>query len=133
MSFSHLTLPTRDVQATATFFEETLGCPRDRAPANSPVETVWLDLGQGQQIHVVFVEGFEASPFEGEFGRHVAVFHPRAQFDILKQRLLALGADVFPPARPSAFERFFFREPVNGYVFEVIDSAQNPLASHFDQ
>jgi hypothetical protein len=24
------------------------------------------------------------------------------------------------PLRPSLHERFFFREPVNGYVFEVI-------------
>jgi hypothetical protein len=25
------------------------------------------------------------------------------------------------PLRATMFERFFFREPVNGYVFEVID------------
>jgi hypothetical protein len=26
--------------------------------------------------------------------------------------------------RPSSFERFFFREPINGYVFEVIDAGR---------
>ena len=54
-----------------------------------PNETVWLSIGRGQQLHVVYVEGFEVSPFEGEFGRHVAVFYPLAEFGGLKQRLLA--------------------------------------------
>ena len=25
------------------------------------------------------------------------------------------------PLRPTPFQRFFFREPINGYVFEVVD------------
>jgi len=81
MSLAHLTLPTRDVDKTARFFEKTLGYARSPVPWNSPVKTVWLDIGGGQEMHVFYVEGFEVSPFE----------------------------------------RFFFREPVNGYVFEVID------------
>jgi len=32
---------------------------------------------------VLYVEGFEISPFEREFGRHLAVFYPRPQFDAL--------------------------------------------------
>ena len=41
---------------------------------------------------------------------------------------------VFDPLRATAYERFFFREPINGYVFEVIDAAaQTPRASHLDQ
>jgi catechol 2,3-dioxygenase-like lactoylglutathione lyase family enzyme len=120
-----LTLPTRDVQATASFLETTLGYARDQAPANSPVDTVWLGIRNGQQIHVVFVDGFEVSAFEGEFGRHIAVFHPLERFPALKQQLAELGAEVFDPARPSPFPRFFFREPVNGYVFEVIDSVRS--------
>ena len=42
-----------------------------RCPGNSPVEALWLDIGRGQEMHVFYVAGFEASPFEGEFGRHV--------------------------------------------------------------
>ena len=72
------------------------------------------------------VEGFQVSPFEDEFGRHVAMFHPRADFVALRQRLIDEGATLFEPARPTPFERFFFREPVNGYVFEVIQ-AQDPI------
>ncbi|MFL6278928.1 MAG: VOC family protein [Vicinamibacterales bacterium] len=123
MSLAHLTLPTRDVEKTATFFERTLEYRRLAVPANSPVELVWLDLGRGQDMHVFFVEGFSVSPFENEFGRHVAVYYPLAEFDSLKRRLESEGAQVFAPLRPTPFERFFFREPVNGYVFEVIDQS----------
>lgn len=130
MTFAHLTLPTRDVERTASFLEQTLGYRRDPVPENVPCETVWLNIGRGQQIHVFYVEGFEVSRFEEEFGRHVALFHPRDSFEELKRRLQQRGADVFAPLRATPFERFFFREPVNGYVFEVIDQDR---ASHFDQ
>jgi hypothetical protein len=125
MSLAHLTLPTRYVKKTATFLEQTLGYPRDPVPANVPDETVWLNIGHGQQMHVFYVEGFDVSPFEREFGRHVAVYYPRAEFEELKQRLLRNGAELIEPLRAAPFERFFFREPVNGYVFEVIDQARS--------
>jgi predicted enzyme related to lactoylglutathione lyase len=123
MSLAHLTLPTREVERTANFFESTLGYARLPVPSNSPVELVWLDLGRGQEMHVFFVDRFEVSPFEDEFGRHVAVFFPVAEFAALKTRLAAAGAVLFDPIRPTPFARFFFREPINGYVFEVIDDA----------
>ena len=125
MSLAHLTLPTREVERTASFFEQTLGYARDPVPSNVPDETVWLNIGRGQQMHVFFVEGFEVSPFEREFGRHVAVFYPLQEFAGLKQRLLQRGAELSEPLRPTPFERFFFKEPVNGYVFEVIDQARS--------
>jgi catechol 2,3-dioxygenase-like lactoylglutathione lyase family enzyme len=121
MSLAHLTLPTQHVDRTASFFERTLGYSRNPVPGNSPVEALWLDIGRGQEMHVFFVEGFEASPFEGEFGRHVALFHPLADFPRLKERLRREGAVLMDPLRATPFERFFFREPVNGYVFEVVD------------
>lgn len=123
MSLAHLTLPSRDVAATAEFLERTLGYPRDRSPANSVVETVWFNIGNGQQLHVLHVEGFEVSPFEREFGRHVALFFPKGQFPTLKQRLRQHGAELIEPLRATPLERFFFKEPINGYVFEVIEQA----------
>ena len=126
MSLAHLTLPTRDVESTASFFERTLGYNRNPVAANSPVEAVWLDVGRGQEIHVFHVEGFEVSPFESEFGRHVAVFYPLPLFPDLKTRLTEHGAVLIAPMRETPFARFFFREPVNGYVFEVVDEARGP-------
>jgi catechol 2,3-dioxygenase-like lactoylglutathione lyase family enzyme len=129
MSFAHLTLPTQDVERTASFFERTFGYARGAVPGNSPVPTQWLDIGHGQQIHVVHVDGFHTSTFEGEFGRHIAVFHPLSAFDDLKTRLIAQGAEIIAPLRATDFERFFVREPVNGYVFEVIDQGRKPAGT----
>ena len=120
--FAHLTLPTQRVEETTRFLETTLGYRRKTVPANSPVDARWLDIGHGQELHVFYVEGFEVSPFESEFGRHIALFHPAATFPALKQRLVAEGAELVESLRATPFERFFFREPVNGYLFEVIDA-----------
>ena len=125
MSLAHLTLPSREVEKTAAFLEQTLGYPRDAVPDNIPCETVWLNVGHGQQLHVFYVDGFAVSPFEHEFGRHIAVFHPVADFAALKQALHDRGAELIEPLRSTPFERFFFREPVNGYVFEVVDDARS--------
>ena len=125
MSFAHLTLATRDVARTAAFFENTLGWPRVAVPGNTPrdLSAAWIEMGPGQQVHILRVDGFEPSPFEAEFGRHFAVFHPGDDFPALKRRLAEHGAALVDPIRPTPFERFFFRDP-NGYVFEVIAEEQ---------
>jgi catechol 2,3-dioxygenase-like lactoylglutathione lyase family enzyme len=128
MSFAHLTLPTQDVERTARFFEETFGWVRGEVPGNTPIEALWLDIGRGQQIHIFHVGGFEVSPFESEFGRHVALFHPLSDFEALKQRLVGRGAVMVDQLRTTPYERFFFREPVNGYFFEVIDDVREVRA-----
>ena len=125
MHIAHLTLPTRDVERTCAFFVKTLGLELLPTPANSPVPVYWLDLGHGQSMHVFYVAEFEVSPFESEFGRHIALFHSLADFPALKDRLLAEGAQLVDSLRPAPFERFFFREPVNGYFFEVIDAERS--------
>ena len=125
MPFAHLTLATRDVGRTAAFFEKALGWPRVRVPDNTPGElnAAWVEMGPGQQVHILRIEGFQPSPFEDEFGRHFAVFHPAADFQSLKERLTEHGAKLIDPIRPTPFERFFFKDP-NGYVFEVIAAEQ---------
>jgi hypothetical protein len=75
-------------------------------------------------MHVLRVADFQISPYEAEYGRHVALFHPRSEFAALKARLVGEGAVLIDPIRPTPFERFFFREPVNGYVIEIIDAAR---------
>ena len=119
--FAHLTLPTQHVEATTRFIETALGYRRKVVPANSPVEANWLDIGHGQELHVFYVEGFEISPFEAEFGRHVALFHPVDDFLALRRRVVDAGGELVEALRATPFERLFFREPVNGYLFEVID------------
>jgi len=119
--FAHLTLPTQRVEETTRFIEATLGYRRKTVPANSPVDARWLDIGHGQELHVFYVEGFEVSPFEAEFGRHVALFHPIDDFPAHRRRIVDAGGELVEPLRATPFERLFFREPVNGYLFELID------------
>jgi hypothetical protein len=130
MPLAHFTLATRDVLRTAAFIEQTLGYSRKHLPPNAVGEAIWFDIGFGQEMHVLHAPAFEISPHEAEYGRHVALFHPRTDFPALKARLAGAGAVLIDPIRPTPFERFFFREPVNGYVFEIIDQDR---ASHFDQ
>ena len=50
-------------------------------------------------MHIIYVEGSEVSPFEGEFGRHIAIFRPVQEIAALKARLLASGAHLMHPLR----------------------------------
>ena len=128
MSFAHITFATQHVEETASFLETTLGYKRNASPANSPVPVIWLNIGRGQEFHILYVENFHVSEFEAEFGRHTAVFHPLEDFPALKERLTQAGAELSDPLRPSVHARFFFREPINGYVFEVIDKSRESAA-----
>ncbi|HVW37356.1 MAG TPA: VOC family protein [Pirellulales bacterium] len=119
MSFAHLTLATRDVRRSVEFFSTALGWqPIDR-PNNIGRPAAWLEIAPGEELHLIEVQDFAPSPFEQEFGRHMAVTFPQAQFADLRRRLTELGAELIEPLRPTPFERFFFRDP-NGYVFEIV-------------
>ena len=122
MSFAHLTLATQDVAAAVAFYKETLGWLPIREPSNieEELQAAWLEIAPGQQLHLLRIPEFEPSPFEQEFGRHVAIFHPGQDFPTLQQRLKTAGAELMEAIRTTPFERFFFRTP-DGYVFEVID------------
>ncbi|PQO45455.1 VOC family protein [Blastopirellula marina] len=120
MTLAHLTIATRDSETTSQFLQTVFEWPLVHRPANVDPTTYWLDIGHGQQVHVLLVEDFEVSPFEKEFGRHFAFLFPAAKLNQIRQRLEELGVEVIPPIRPTPFERFFFQDP-NGYMFELID------------
>ena len=76
MALAHCTLATRDVAASAAFFQETLNWqPIDR-PGNLLMGSAWLQIAADQELHLLEVDDFEVSPFEREFGRHIAVSWP---------------------------------------------------------
>jgi len=125
MTLAHFTLAARDVRASESFFSETLGWRPIRRPDNIDRPAAWLEIPPGQELHLVEVANFEPSPFEAEFGRHVALAVPPAAFAALKQRLRAHGATLIEPQGETPFARFFFRDP-NGYVFEVVAADHPP-------
>lgn len=120
---AHVTLPVPDVDRAVEFFENTLGWKSIQRPSNVPVPTKWLSIGPGQELHLVQVDGYQAPPYDREFGRHVAVEYPVAEFEGLKTRLIANGAALIDPLRPTPFQRFFFQDP-NGHVFEVVSQSR---------
>ncbi len=128
MGFAHLAMASVDVQATARFLCDTMGWSRIETPANATMNLVWLDLSperdRSEQIHLIHVADFRISSFDREFGRHLAVTHPHADMAALRQRIEAHGGELIEPMRSTPFERFFFREPTNGYIFEVINLEQ---------
>jgi catechol 2,3-dioxygenase-like lactoylglutathione lyase family enzyme len=125
MPFAHLTLATRDVNRTRSFFEQTLGWARINRPANIDVPAAWLEIAPGQELHIIEIPDFAPSAHEREYGRHVAITYPHAEFERLQARLREHGAEVIPALRATPFARFFFRDP-NGYIFEVIEDSYTP-------
>jgi catechol 2,3-dioxygenase-like lactoylglutathione lyase family enzyme len=128
MPLAHITLATRDVPRSLAFFAEALLWRPIQRPGNIGRPAAWLEIGPDQELHLVEVADFAPSPFEAEFGRHVAIAVPLAEMDGLKRRLLAHGAALIEPERPTPFVRFFFRDP-NGYVFEVVAAEREPEVS----
>lgn len=120
MTFAHLTLAVKDPHASAKFFEQTLGWKIIQLPGNVDLVAAWLEIAPGQQMHLLQIEGGRTGDSDREFGRHFAFFHPGSDFPALRERLLAQGATLVPPIRPTPFERFFFLD-LDGYSYEVID------------
>ena len=50
---------------------------------------------------------------------------PIEDFAAMRQRIIDAGGELVEPLRETPFERVFFREPVNGYLLEVIDNARH--------
>ncbi len=119
MPVAHITLAVRDVRRAGRFFTDALGWrPLDR-PNNIPMPAAWLEIAPGQELHLVEVPDYQPSPFDREYGRHIAIAFPQQEFAALKQRLERHGARLVAPLRETPFERFFFVDP-DGYVFEVV-------------
>lgn len=119
MALAHVTLATRDVARSAAFFHEVMGWTPIGQPGNNARPAAWLRIAPGQELHLIEEPEFEPSPFEHEYGRHIAVSVPQVELAALKQRLADRGIVLIAPLRSTPFERFFFRDP-DGYLFEVL-------------
>ncbi len=125
MALAHVTLATRELTQSTTFFHEVMGWQPIGRPRNNAAPAAWLLIAPGQELHLVEVRDFQPSPFEEEYGRHIALSVPREAFPKLKERLVTHGAKVIEPLRDTPFDRFFFRDP-NGYLFEVLEQERGP-------
>jgi catechol 2,3-dioxygenase-like lactoylglutathione lyase family enzyme len=123
MAFDHVTLPTREFDATVKFVERVLEFPRIAAPENLPIRAAWYDVGDYQQLHVlerVEPDVAAARPAsEDEFARHIAFRFPQARWLRIRNQLAAKHVDIIPPKRESDVSRFFVLDP-NGYCLEFV-------------
>jgi len=124
MGIAHFTLATRDLRRTCRFFMETFGWRALDRIASAPAPVAWLDIGSGQEVHLIELTNFAPSAFEREYGRHIAVSYPADGFAELKKRLRDQGVEPVAPEREPFAERFFFRDP-NGYFFEVVKEVKS--------
>ena len=83
MAVCHITLATSDIDRTRNFFETALGWRSMNRPSNIPMRAAWLVAGPGMELHLIEVPDFRPSPFEREYGRHIAVAVPHAEFPAL--------------------------------------------------
>jgi catechol 2,3-dioxygenase-like lactoylglutathione lyase family enzyme len=120
MALAHITLATREVSRSVAFYQKSLGWQPVARPSNIGMTSAWLEIAPGIELHLIEDRAFEPSLFEQEFGRHIAITYPLAEFPRLKERLKAQGAGLIEPLRETPFARFFFRD-LNGYVFEVVE------------
>src|SRR4051795_9076035 len=105
MSLAHLTLATRDVPKARAFFAKALGWHAIARPGNIDRPAAWLEIAPGQELHLIEVADFTPSPFEAEFGRHIAISVPLAEFTALRHQLQAHRATLIEPERETPFRR----------------------------
>ena len=82
---------------SVAFFQESLGWQPVARPGNIGTAAAWLEIAPGVELHLIEDPEFEPSRFEREFGRHIAVTFPLAEFPRLKERLQAQGATLIEP------------------------------------
>ena len=96
---AHLTLATRDAARSCKFFNKALGWKPINRPGNVEMKSAWLRIPPAHELHLVQSPDFEPSPFEEEYGRHIALEYPLEQFDELRERLVENGAELIEPRR----------------------------------
>ena len=64
MALAHITLATRDVAKSVTFFRDALGWQPVARPGNIGMTAAWLEIAPGTELHLIEDLAFEPSPFE---------------------------------------------------------------------
>ena len=101
MTLAHITLATRDIEATRKFLETALGWHSIHRPNNIPMRAAWLAISPSVECHLIEVPDYAPSAFEREYGRHVALAYPLAEFPApLKERFAQDGGRDFAIGRP---------------------------------
>ena len=58
-------------------------------PGNIDTNAAWLEIAPGIELHLIEDPEFEPSPFEKEFGRHIALTSALADFPQVERAIAA--------------------------------------------
>jgi hypothetical protein len=70
---AHIMLATQTCASRWRSLKKALGWHPIAQPNNINAVAAWLQIAPGVELNLIEVPEFEPSPFEREFGRHVAV------------------------------------------------------------
>lgn len=113
LGVQHVGIPADDVAATAAFYEDILGLIRlERPTSSSGVPGAWLDLGNGQMVHIA-----QRSPDPTLPIQHFAL--SVADFDSVVADLRQRGVEVQVRSYvPGYGHQAFIRDP-SGNILEL--------------
>lgn len=118
ISFDHVSLVVADTQRSLAFYKQIFGLEPLLSRPDLSFDGAWLDIGGGQQIHLLevpSVDPVEGRPEHGGRDRHIAL--RVGDLGALITRLEQNGV-VFTRSA-SGRDAVFFRDP-DGNTFEVL-------------
>lgn len=119
-AFRHVSVLVSDTTRALAFYRDVLGLPPvpDRPPL--PFPGAWLDLGQGQQIHLLELEATGRGGADRHGGRDYHLALEVADLDAAVAALQAAGV-AFTSSR-SGRRALFCRDP-DGNAIELMERA----------
>jgi catechol 2,3-dioxygenase-like lactoylglutathione lyase family enzyme len=109
-SIAHASFLVADVKRSLAFYCDVLQIPLNTSRPNFPFDGAWLDIGEGQQIHLMQLpnpDSAEGRPEHGGRDRHIALVVD--DLEALAERLEA--ADIPFSRSKSGRPAFFCRDP----------------------
>lgn len=109
-SIAHASFLVKDLQKSLTFYRDVLQIPQNLSRPDFAYEGAWLDIGDGQQIHLMKLPNPDLQSIRPEHGgrdKHIAMVVENV--DALAERIEAAGYDI--SRSKSGRPAFFCRDP----------------------
>lgn len=120
LEFDHTTVPAKDVQRSAEFYDKVMGLQRIADPFKDATH-VWFRIGPHAQLHVVSGGNESAQEIEHHFAFRVAsVTDFAAHLDAMHVSYRNIPGNGKMQTRPDGVHQIYFQDP-DGYWIEVND------------
>jgi catechol 2,3-dioxygenase-like lactoylglutathione lyase family enzyme len=119
-SIAHASFLVADVKRSLAFYCDVLQIPLNSSRPNFPFDGAWLDIGEGQQIHLMQLpnpDSAEGRPEHGGRDRHIALVVE--DLEALAERL---EAAAIPFSRSKSGRPAFFCRDPDGNALEFSEN-----------